>query len=145
MARRRRSRFGRGVANLPTNVLPPDVAPGPFFPELELEDRVSRPRRAPYAAPRTAEELVYRSRLMAEQARARAPLSRFTGRFSVSYKPLRVMSMPRRTLDCVRRKSRKEALFAMRLIGFRGSSPGTRSQYTGKYYRRTASSQYRCV
>lgn len=55
--------------------------------------------------------------------------------------PLRVLKMehPRRVLFCVRRKARKEVLFAHSKVGYRGSSPGRR-----RTYRRTGNSAFRC-
>lgn len=47
------------------------------------------------------------------------------------------ISAPSRALFCVRRKQRKEVLFALGRAGFRGSAPK-------KHYRRTQDSQYRC-
>lgn len=55
--------------------------------------------------------------------------------------PLRKLKMlaPKRVLFCIRRKVRREVLFALRRAGFRGSGPGK-----GGRYRRTQDSQYRC-
>lgn len=55
------------------------------------------------------------------------------------------LTLPLRVEACVRRTQRREALFALRKIGFAGSSPGRRSRFTGKRYRRTGDSNYACV
>lgn len=55
-----------------------------------------------------------------------------------SFSPLSLLRIfsPKRVVFCVRRKIRKEVLFALGRAGFRGSSPGP--------YRRTQDSQYKC-
>lgn len=55
------------------------------------------------------------------------------------YSALRVLQIrtPRKVLFCVRRKQRREVLFAIRRAGYSGSA-------RKPYYRRTVNSQYRC-
>lgn len=50
---------------------------------------------------------------------------------------------PLRVLFCVRRKARREVLFAYSKAGFGGSSPGRRDR-SGRKYRRSASSAFSC-
>lgn len=45
--------------------------------------------------------------------------------------------VPRKAVFCVRRKSRREVLFALRRAGFRGSAPK-------RHYRRSQDSLWRC-
>lgn len=74
----------------------------------------------------------------------RRPRSRFKSRVD-SFWPLRVLrvEVPREVAFCVKRKQRREALFARRQIGFSGSSRGRR-RFDGRYYRRTVESAYGC-
>lgn len=55
------------------------------------------------------------------------------------------LQMSKKVKACVDRKQRREVLFARRKVGFAGSSPGRRSKYTRKLYRRTSYSRYACV
>lgn len=59
-------------------------------------------------------------------------------RFFRGYEALRVLKLdaPNRVMFCIRRKLRKEVLFALGKAGFSGSTRGR--------YRRTADSQWRC-
>lgn len=57
------------------------------------------------------------------------------------FKALRLLEIkaPRRVLFCARRQVRKEVLFARKVAGRRGGSPGRRGRYL-----RNANSQWRC-
>lgn len=63
-----------------------------------------------------------------------APHAKLT--FGNPYLSQLAMRVPRHVLFCVRRKSRREVLFAYRRAGFSGSAP--------RRYRRTAESRYSC-
>lgn len=79
-----------------------------------------------------------------------SPLSRKVGRAFVFRSPFysqyrqmlslgRMVARPSRVMFCVKRKIRKEVLFALRKAGYRGSGPGRR-----RTYRRTGDSSHGC-
>lgn len=79
-----------------------------------------------------------------------SPLSRKVGRAFVFRSPFysqyrqmlslgRMVARPSRVMFCVKRKIRKEVLFAFRKAGYRGSGPGRR-----RTYRRTGDSSHGC-
>lgn len=59
------------------------------------------------------------------------------------FKQLRWLQLPARAKECVVRGVRKEVLFALGRVGFRGSSPGRRRP-DGRRYRRVYTSSWRC-
>lgn len=66
------------------------------------------------------------------------PLAPRRGRGGSRWSWLPVLNrIPSRVLFCVKRKRRRETLFALKKVGFRGSSPK-------KHYRRNANSNYGC-
>lgn len=68
---------------------------------------------------------------------------RFRSPFGSQYRQLlafgRMVKNPKRVVFCVKRKLRREVLFAFRRVGFRGSSPGNRRKY-----RRNGNSLHGC-
>lgn len=100
---------------------------------------VDRPLPPVYLSPRERAEGL--RRLPPASSRR---LVRFMWRSPVEVRRTRLFDLPyglsiRAPLKvrfCLRRKERREVLFAKRKVGYRGSSPGP--------YRRTANSQWRC-
>lgn len=149
MARRRRSSSfrNRGDTSPLSSASLLGAAPDFSFQHDELEDAGRRAQRPYELVGRAPVESVYQPRVVSVEAprTRRMPYAgMFRGGFNV-WSALRSLLVRKQVDFCVRRKQRRESLFALRRIGFRGSSPGTRSRYTGKYYRRTGNSQYRCV
>lgn len=135
------------------------AAPGSFFPHDDLENADRRanllqsllqrtPRATAYqgrvhqGVPRrfVARPVRFKSPVFLPLVAPRGPRARRGG----ERLPFR-LTLPLRVEACVRRTQRREALFALRKIGFAGSSPGRGSRFTGKWYRRTGDSNYACV
>lgn len=70
------------------------------------------------------------------KARRVGPAAYGAGTIMAPFGSLRIMA-PRRVLFCLRRKVRKEVMFALRIAGKRGVG-------AGKRWRRTENSQWRC-
>jgi len=150
MARRRRSTVASGRGSWTPLGRPPRPAPEDFFPHDLLEDAdrlrhrqndlfLPQPLRTVYqGGPRYS----YRSPLYPLARPAESRLSVFARNAPRLNAGLRV---DRRVVLCVKRKFRRESLFALRKIGFKGSSPGRRSKFTDKLYRRSGDSRYSCV
>lgn len=148
MARRSRPRdpLARGRGSFPSS--PHRAAPRDFLPHDLLEDAASVARVWSDLSPRDTLRTVYPwagahdvDPLYPPAKPRVARLSVFGGRAPSLFAGLRA---PKRVLFCVRRKIRRESMFALRKIGFRGSSPGRRSKFNKKYYQRNYSSQYSC-
>lgn len=131
----------------------PGAAPRDFFPHYDLLEDADRRRSiwsdlSPPTPLRTVYQRGTRGALIQNRwsplyppAKPRQRLSVFGGKAPSLFAGLEVN---KRVLFCLRRKQRRESLFALRRVGFRGSSPGSRSQYNQKYYQRSGDSRYSC-
>jgi len=144
---RRGSRY-RGRDFPPSLASPPEAAPRSFYPHDDLENAVSRAQGLYNPVERTLFEAVQPR----PRALATAPLYPYkpafrpfaAGRYGRPPNLAWHEVINRKVGFCVARKARRESLFALRKIGFAGSSPGRRSKFTGKYYRRNGNSIYAC-
>lgn len=122
------------------------AAPRDFFPHDDLlEDADSRSRVWSDLSPRSTSRTVYQEGprfVNVPFAKPRAArLSVFGGKAPSLFAELR---LGRRVLTCVKRKIRRESLFALQKVGFKGSSPGRRSKFNRKFYQRNYTSHYSC-
>lgn len=128
---------------------PHRAAPPDFFPHDLLEDAERRARVWSDLSPRTSLRTVYQEgpqkwRVTYPHSPAKprvARLSVFGGNAPSLFVGLK---LDRRVLECVRRKQRRESLFAFRKVGFKGSSPGRRSKFNNQFYQRRYTSNYSC-